>query len=173
MSIQIISNGSRWYGEEPATIAELIQVLAERPLDPSFELNGSGFVNDESFDTLRCFGNFHHHSHVFNIRGKRTELAELITAIGANIASPAYLELLGNITRYVNFNFDLTMERAAAVAAARHLPATVFQRLHNGEPTGSYGFNFDRSCTVGDILAYDHGFRSRVVAFAAPAISTV
>ena len=168
MSIQIISNGSRWYGDEPASIAELIQVLADHPLDPTFECNGSGFVNDESGDSLRCFGNFHNHSHVFNIRGNRSELSDLVAAIAANIASPAYLDLLGNFTRYSNCHLDHTMARATAMATSHRVPATVFERLEDGAPTGRYGFNFDRSSSVGGILRYDHGFSARVVAFAMP-----
>lgn len=168
MSIQIISNGSRWYGDSPATIPELIQIFADHVLDPRFEFNGGGFVHDESHDSLRCFGNFHDTSHVFNIRGNRHELAELVTAIAANIASPAYLKLLGSFTRYSNCNLDHTMARAVAMATTHRLPATVFERLEAGAPTGRYGFNFDRSASVGAILSYDHGFSARVVAFANP-----
>lgn len=104
--IFINSNGSRWAGEEPGDIAELLDVLGKEPLDPSFEAFGnfisvnpcSGVINPEYgkvvgaekwidgpriFDVegvVHFFGNFYHYSHVFGIYTNDPETIDKLTA---------------------------------------------------------------------------------------------
>lgn len=87
--IVIHSNGSKFYGEEPDSLAKLIEVLGEATLDPRFEEYGN-FVIDDMPGPVRLFGNFHQLSHVFNIDGTPEELAEAIAAIRKNQATDAY-----------------------------------------------------------------------------------
>ena len=102
MAVEIISNGSKWAGEEPDTIAELLERLATCTLDPRFEAYGDFAHEEDDADflerfpeyvgTWHLFGNFYDYSHVFNIRGQLDELAHVVEAIRANQATPAYAE---------------------------------------------------------------------------------
>lgn len=103
-------NGSRWAGESPATIEELLEVLESEPLDPSFERYGNFVISNPQHcvyighgryqdtgaiypgeDVRRYFGNFARVSHVFNIDTTDPELiAKLTAAIRANQRTPAY-----------------------------------------------------------------------------------
>lgn len=86
----IYSNGSRWCGQDPATVAELLGVLAVEPLCRSFEIFGNFITSDG--DAAHFWGNFHKISHVFSIETRDPALAERITAaIRANQQTPAYL----------------------------------------------------------------------------------
>lgn len=113
--LRVISNGSRWMGEEPATVEELLEVMARTPLDPRFEDYG-GFIGDtrgakpagynaagkrcyidtgpiypEHPQAVRFWGNFFELSHVFEIDTDDPETIEKITrAIRANQSTPAY-----------------------------------------------------------------------------------
>ena len=109
--LQINSNGSKWYGEQPASIDDLIAALERHPLDPRFERNGNfiykpfhpksedgNLVDDldrplhpDHPGALSFFGNFYGVSHVFNITTDQPEIIEQLTAaIRANQATPAY-----------------------------------------------------------------------------------
>jgi hypothetical protein len=106
--IDIISNGSHWYGESPDTIDDLLATLATEPLDRKFEQYGN-FVNPDPqwlrkvtkdgytsfYPGLRVtsfFGNFYTTSHVFTIYTDDPDtIAKLTTAIRANQARPDYL----------------------------------------------------------------------------------
>jgi len=91
--MRIISNGSKWAGEEPDSLETLLEVLRSETLDPRFEEYGS-FVTRTNDGKVRIFGNFLTVSHVFNIEGTEAELAEAIHAIEANTRSERYLRAL-------------------------------------------------------------------------------
>lgn len=85
---EIISNGSKWAGESPDTIEDLIEVLKSETLDPIFEEYGN-FVNrtphwihkeaqEKYKGCTQIFGNFFATSHVFNIT---TDDEDLISTI--------------------------------------------------------------------------------------------
>lgn len=91
----IHSNGSKWAGQEPDTIEQLIEVLKTNDLDLrhfaafgfiSFEENNGYMDRDFEEHNIRIHGNFTRLSHVFNIRGIYRELQPLINAIESNIA---------------------------------------------------------------------------------------
>jgi len=115
--IRIISNGSKWAGETPDSVADLLLVLAAHPLDRKFEEFGN-FVNAAPLtsaspagydkngkmtyhqgpliypdhpETARFFGNFAHLSHVFTIDTDEPEFISVLTAaIRANQKRPDY-----------------------------------------------------------------------------------
>lgn len=107
--IYIMSNGSKWAGEEEDDVQDLLAVLAEHPLDPRFEDYGN-FINphpcvavrdddgkwvdgDRQYqaDVTSFFGNFLGLSHVFNIdTNHQPTIDALTTAIKANVATTAY-----------------------------------------------------------------------------------
>jgi hypothetical protein len=87
---EIISNGSKFAGEEPDTIEQLIDVLQTETLDPRFEEYGRFFCRLPN-GKLNAFRNFLHVSHVFNIIGTLDELRPLAVAIKQNRKSIAYL----------------------------------------------------------------------------------
>ena len=89
--INIISNGSKWFGESPDPLEKLMEVLHKHPLDrPMFR---DRFVFDQALTkTKRFHGGFQGISHVFNIETDETGIIEqLTTAIKANVARPDYL----------------------------------------------------------------------------------
>lgn len=102
----IISNGSKWMGEEPDGIEELIEVLSKYPLDRTFEeygcffhrVNREDWVNPTEFadkwtGAMTFFGNFLTLSHVFDIYTFNQDLIErLIEAIENNRQRKDYLE---------------------------------------------------------------------------------
>jgi hypothetical protein len=86
--LEVISNGSKWYGQKPDSVEELLNVLNKYALDPMFEEYGN-FINHnpnwlkkESAEKYKgCtkfFGNFSEVSHVFDII---TDEPEVITAL--------------------------------------------------------------------------------------------
>jgi len=99
--IKIISNGSKWAGQQPATIEELLTVLAKYPLDPTFEKYGN-FINPhptwlkkEAAELYKgcttIFGNFMECSHVFNVITDDSDtIAALSKAIEANKETAEY-----------------------------------------------------------------------------------
>jgi hypothetical protein len=98
----IASNGSKWAGEEPDDLDTLLKVLAEEPLDPSFERYGNFIVDlDHQPDTprfrrrpgwLNFGGNFANVSHVFSIDTNDPEVIEkLALAIRANQQRSDYI----------------------------------------------------------------------------------
>jgi len=109
--LEIKSNGSKWFGEEPDTIEKLLEVLAVEPLDRKFENfgnfiykpftwkygRGNRIVNDKPMypdnpAMLNFFGNFLRVSHVFNITtDDPVIIAKLRKAIRANKKRPDYL----------------------------------------------------------------------------------
>jgi hypothetical protein len=105
MTTIIQSNGSRWAGEDLATLDDLAKCLTEHTLDPTFEKYGD-FINQirpgdwirgrrpEGVDpecTFQMFGNFFDVSHVFNIiTDDPAVVARFRPLIDANKATPAY-----------------------------------------------------------------------------------
>jgi hypothetical protein len=108
--IEVVSNGSKWGGEPPDTVEQLLARLEAHTLDPIFELFGN-FVfeprkakhlgNDEYQDlgpaypgqekVTRFWGNFYDVSEVFCIDTNEPELiAKLTKAIRSNQRTPAY-----------------------------------------------------------------------------------
>lgn len=112
--IYVMSNGSRWMGEEAGEIAELLKMLDAYDLDMRRFENGFITVNpcDAAYNpkwtyaspgnvpryidgkrlyacdgVVRFFGNFAEYSHVFNIDTNDSEtIAALTSAIDRNIA---------------------------------------------------------------------------------------
>lgn len=116
--IFIESNGSEWAGEQPDDVAQLLESLAEYPLDPTFEKYGNFITLDPCtgvrnpdyrkvegaeewidgpriFDVdgvAQFFGNFFGLSNVFSIYTNDAETIEKLTsAIRANQQSEDYL----------------------------------------------------------------------------------
>lgn len=89
--MKIISNGSKWLGQEPDSIETLIALLEREPLDPSFEAYGNFVyqVEDNSGNWI-AHGNFFHYSHVFQIEGTLAEITPILLAILENQSSAAY-----------------------------------------------------------------------------------
>lgn len=104
--IYIISNGSKWIGEEADNIDELLKTLAENPLDPRFKTfitkhpcigvpgKRGGYVDGPRMYTAnvtRFFGNFYTVSHVFQIDTNDHEtIAALTKAIRTNLRRADY-----------------------------------------------------------------------------------
>lgn len=105
--LTIISNGSKWAGEQPDSIDQLMEVLSEQPLDKTFELYGNFYDETPEWKTnpqtgvraysehpnvVNFFGNFYAFSHVFNIVTDDQEVIEkLLPAIRANQRRSDYL----------------------------------------------------------------------------------
>ena len=90
--MEILSNGSKWAGQEPDTLEQLLEVLKTEPLDPTFEQYGNFYERPSVRydDQYACHGNFDNLSHVFDIRGTKEELEPLRKAIRRNQRTPAY-----------------------------------------------------------------------------------
>lgn len=96
---EIISNGSKWYGEEPDTVEVLLDVLENHPLDRVFESYGNFAYRAKNKhdreimgNSTRFFGNFLTISHVFNIQTNDNDLiTKLCKAIRKNKRRPDYL----------------------------------------------------------------------------------
>ena len=80
--MNIISNGSKFSGEELDSIEKLIDVLETNRLNPSF-MNYGGFFFKSKNEYI-AFGNFEKLSHVFQIRGTLEELYPLAIALKRN-----------------------------------------------------------------------------------------
>lgn len=92
--MKIESNGSKWYGQEPDSIEQLVELLRTSPLDPSFEGHGNFAypIEDSNGPTgeWQVWGNFFHVSHVFRISGTKEEVWPLVLEVRLNQDSPAY-----------------------------------------------------------------------------------
>jgi len=99
--LEIQSNGSKWYGQEPDSIEELIQVLNKYSLDPTFEDYGNFIqlnpkwlkpeIAEKYQGCAKFFGNFSSISHVFNIITDEPEIIQVLTnAINKNIQTKEY-----------------------------------------------------------------------------------
>jgi hypothetical protein len=122
--IHIQSNGSRWAGEEPATINDLVTMLNTHPLDPSFERYGNFIIaNPISATTrepllpkggVRFFGNFYAYSHGFSIDTDEAAIIDgLTTAIRANQQTADYRNAKAAQVQHVA---DLESERQRRVS---------------------------------------------------------
>ena len=105
MTTIIQSNGSRWAGEDLATLDELAECLRTHTLDPTFEKYGDFLYQVRPGDWIRgkkpegtdpertfnMFGNFFDVSHVFNIYTDDPALvAKFRALIDANKKTAAY-----------------------------------------------------------------------------------
>ena len=98
--LKIVSNGSKWAGEQPDSIEQLIKVLEQYPLDPTFEKYGNFIVsNPNKIDHKYAgctvfFGNFYSYSHFFNIVTDEPGIISRLTeAVKKNINSPEYVQV--------------------------------------------------------------------------------
>ena len=99
MTTTIQSNGPRWAGQAPASVDELLDVLARETLDPRFEKYGNFILRDEP--PLRFWGNFFNVSHVFSIDTDDPALIDRLTsAIRANQQRPDYQAARASLTMY-------------------------------------------------------------------------
>jgi hypothetical protein len=113
--VLISQNGSKWAGDSPDQLSKLLDMLATHPLDRSFENYGNFCseprlgVRDEDAQgrpiwvdgdliypeqpyVVRFWGNFHTHSHCFEIDTDDAEVIDaLLEAIAANKRRPDYL----------------------------------------------------------------------------------
>jgi hypothetical protein len=76
-------NGSRWHGQEPASIDTLLALVQVEPLD--WEMFGWGFVSITPSGDTHIAGNFLRFSHAFSIEtSDRGLLAKFAAALDAN-----------------------------------------------------------------------------------------
>ena len=77
----ILSNGSKWLGQEPDTVEDLLVVMQNHELEDwsSFDL-----VTKEPHKEFRAFGNFIAVSHVFRIDGSLDEMLPIARAMKEN-----------------------------------------------------------------------------------------
>jgi hypothetical protein len=126
MTTIIRSNGSKWAGESPDTLDDLITVLGTHALAAKFEdygnfvmkctttyldaLNGAGA--NLAPHALHFWGNFEELSHVFDVLTDDQEVIDrLVAAIKANKRTPAYYK--------ARDDWKAEKERRAADAAKR------------------------------------------------------
>ncbi|OPX89040.1 MAG: hypothetical protein A4E53_01648 [Pelotomaculum sp. PtaB.Bin104] len=93
--MEIISNGSKWAGEENDSLDKLIEMIKIHPLDIytfgafgfcSFNNNHEGCdIHSVGDQTVWVHGNFLCISYVFNLRGTYDELRPIIREIENNI----------------------------------------------------------------------------------------
>ena len=86
--MKIISNGSKWAGEQPDSVEILLDVLKSHKLREHFARieNDAYFKRQVNLPTeFRVSGNFEDISHVFDIRGALEEMRPLMKAFKANI----------------------------------------------------------------------------------------
>lgn len=89
MTTRIISNGSKWAGEKPDSVAKLLRVLASEPLDRCHE---GDFITAIGRGGRMFFGNFFRVSHVFQIETTDAAVINKLTAaISENQRRPDYL----------------------------------------------------------------------------------
>lgn len=124
MTTTIVFNGSKWNGEEQDTVEDLLRVLGEETLAPSFD---GDFVRRVEFnvakhhgvDPARAFhisGNFFTRSHAFSIFTDDDEVyAALHAAIKKNVDGDAYR------AARAEYRADVAKKKAAESAfIARH-----------------------------------------------------
>lgn len=100
---KIISNGSKWLGQQQASLDELFETLDKHVLDATFKEYGD-FINynptwlDSAKKFEGCtviFGNFKDYSHVFNIiTDDKFLISQFETAISKNKQREDYLNQL-------------------------------------------------------------------------------
>lgn len=86
--MKIISNGSKWAGEQPDSVEILLDILKTHKLRDHFARieNDAYFKRQVNLPTeFRVSGNFEDISHVFDIRGTLEEMRPLMKAFKANI----------------------------------------------------------------------------------------
>ena len=99
--LEIISNGSKWLGQEPDSIEVLVETLKQYALDPVFEEYGNfvchnpRWIKKESNEIYKgctkIHGNFYTLSHTFDIITNDEEIIEqLETLIRNNLQTEAY-----------------------------------------------------------------------------------
>lgn len=92
MAVTILSNGSKWAGEPPDSLENLVEVLGQYPLERRFERYGNFVETDSKTGKVILFGNFMNLSHVFRIHADTAEeVAHVIEAIRENQKRPDYL----------------------------------------------------------------------------------
>jgi hypothetical protein len=90
MTTTILSNGSKWAGQEPNGLEKLYEVLVEEILEPRFEHHG-GLVARREGGPLLFFGNFVERSYAFRVEtDEPVVIARLEALIAANLARPEY-----------------------------------------------------------------------------------
>jgi hypothetical protein len=99
--LEILANGSKWHGQQPDTIDQLIKVLNNHVLDPRFEDYGD-FIDSnpewvkqeyqEKYEGCTMFfGNFLEVSHVFRVITDEQNIIDRLTkAILANKQTDEY-----------------------------------------------------------------------------------
>jgi hypothetical protein len=97
--LRIESNGSKWAGDSPDTVEQLLAVLDREPLNPSFEEYGNFYYFVPELGRWRVWGNFYLLSHVFRIDGTPEALAPIVEAIRRNQQRPDYLEAKAEFAR--------------------------------------------------------------------------
>ena len=86
--MKIISNGSKWAGQQPDSVEVLLDVLKSHKLREHFARieNDAYFMRPLNLPTeFRVSGNFEDISHVFDIRGTLEEMRPLMKAFKENI----------------------------------------------------------------------------------------
>jgi hypothetical protein len=74
--LKIITNGSKWCGEQPDDLPALFTVLTEHPLDPNMEGAYTSLINQ----TTHFHGNFLTVSHAFHIHTDEPAIIDQLTA---------------------------------------------------------------------------------------------
>ena len=93
MTTVILSNGSKWAGQAPDTVDDLLDVLQKYALDRTFEKYGNFITRKPKYKqefyaelgtdpdkTYNFFGNFRSLSHVFNIVTDDPEIVKKLRA---------------------------------------------------------------------------------------------
>lgn len=95
--VQIGSNGSKWTGEENASIEMLLMRLEQETLDPRFEHYGNFVQPLPASELVMFWGNFGTYSHLFDIKtNDATIIATLSKRIESNKKTAAYKTLRSN-----------------------------------------------------------------------------
>lgn len=134
--LEIQHNGSKWYGQVPDSIEELLTMLATHPLDRTFEDYGN-FINLATPDRYEHYdrsvkakewcqagcthfnGNFATYSHAFSVYTNEPAIVDaLTTAIRANQQRPDYLS---QITRRMALDLIRTAARTGDMSAAHRI----------------------------------------------------
>jgi hypothetical protein len=107
--IEIISNGSKWAGQNPDPIDKLLEVLETETLDPRFAEDG--VEQDLPNNRVALGGNFLRLSHAFQIHGSRKDLANVIEAIRKNLQSKEYRIAVRNMNEPSTAGYTFLTDR--------------------------------------------------------------
>jgi len=88
--MRIEHNGSKFAGETPDPVEQLIELLREETLDPTFEKYGKFFYRLPTGE-FNAFGNLLTISHVFSIVGHLEELRPLARVLKQARGKRSYL----------------------------------------------------------------------------------